>query len=200
MRIDDGADDDVDVSLFVGVHAAFVQQFLDDVREFFGQGFPYFRTGVFGRYILAHFYQLVQGDDIPVFQLCLYRFYQLQFLLGVINQGAKFFLFRLAQGVAEYFVHFPFDRSRGIAQHVAEGFVFAVQVGKEMFGTFRQVQYGFQVDDFGAGGGYGREAMRKQFEVTDVVLNHFGRDLVVGFHGRYGLNNFIKTTSVPVGR
>lgn len=45
--VDDGTDDDVDVCLLVGVHAAFVQQFLYDVGKFFGQGLAHFRAGVF---------------------------------------------------------------------------------------------------------------------------------------------------------
>ena len=160
-----------------------MKQFLNDIRKFFRQGFPYFRTGIFRRNVLAYLYQLVQGNDIPVFQFGFFFLHQLQLLFGIVNQGAKLFLFRFAQGIAEYFVYLPFYGSRSVAQYVLESFILPMEVCKEMFGAFRQVQNCFQVNDFGTGCGYGRKVMRKQFKVTHVFLNHFRSDLVVRVHG-----------------
>ena len=185
MGFDDSTDNHIDVCLLIGVYAAFMKQFLNDIRKFFRQGFPYFRTGIFRRNVLAYLYQLVQGNDIPVFQFSFFFLHQLQLLFGIVNQGTKLFLFRFAQGIAEYFVYFSFNGSRGVAQYVLESLILSVQVGKEMFGAFRQVQNRFQVNNFGTGGGYGRKVMRKQFKVTHVFLNYFRRDLVVRVHGHY---------------
>ena len=111
VGIDDGADNDIDVGLLVGVHAAFMQQLLNDVGELFGQSLAYFRAGIFGRYILADSDQLVQGNDIPVYQIFFCFLDELQLFCRIVDEGAEFFLFCFTQGVAENFVHFAFDGS-----------------------------------------------------------------------------------------
>ena len=66
---DDAVHNDFHVCLLVGQDGAFVQEFLDDVRELLRQGFSYLRAGVFGRNVLAQCYQSVQGGQIPGIQI-----------------------------------------------------------------------------------------------------------------------------------
>ena len=42
----------------------------------------------------------------------------------------------IAQSVTEDFIHFTFNGAGGIPQYMLESFVFTMQVGQEMFGTF----------------------------------------------------------------
>ena len=157
LGADDGIDNYLCISLLVGQHGILVQQFLDDVGEFFRQRLAYFGTCVFGRNVLAHGHELVEGSEIPTVDVCFNGLDQLQFLLRIINERAEFFPFVFTECIAEDFVHFTFDGSRSIAQHMLESFVFAMQVGQEVFGSFRQVDDGFQVDDFSTGSSYGRK-------------------------------------------
>ena len=82
----------------------------------------------------------------------------MELLFRVIDKRTEFFSFGVAEAVAEKFLHFSFDGTRSIAKHVLEGFVFTVQVGQEVLGSFGQVDDGFQIDDFRTGGCYGWEA------------------------------------------
>ena len=157
---DNGIDDDTHISLPVRKHGVVVQQFLNDVGEFLWQGFAHFGTGIFRGYILAYGNQLVQCCQIPAVYIAFLCFDQMKLLLRIINQGAEFFPFMVAQGISENFFDFSFDGSGSISQYVLEGFVLTVKVGKEMLGSFRQVDNRFQVDDFSTGSGYCREATR----------------------------------------
>ena len=77
-------------------------------------------------------------------------------------QRSSFFGF--AQRVAEEFVDFLADNPRGVFQHVAKCLGFAVKVGQEVFRAFRQIEDGFEIDDFGRGIGDGRKPLREQVE------------------------------------
>ena len=60
----------------------------------------------------------------------------MELLFRVIDKRTEFFSFGVAEAVAEKFLHFSFDGTRSIAKHVLEGFVFTVQVGQEVLGSF----------------------------------------------------------------
>ena len=158
-RGDDGADDLVHVAGLVGVLRALVEKFLDDVTEVFGQRLAHLRAGVLARHVAADSHQAVERDVVPVVDVGLRSLHQFKLLLGIVDQRAEFPLLALAEAVAEKVVHLALDVTRGILQHVLESFVFSVDVGKEVLGAFRQVQYGLQVDDLGAGFGYRGEAL-----------------------------------------
>ena len=91
-----GANDYIDVGMFIRLYTRLMQQLLNDVRKFLRQRFPHLRARVFGRNILANLYQLIQRNQIPVVQISFPFLYQLQFLFGIIYQSAYFFLFTFA--------------------------------------------------------------------------------------------------------
>ena len=47
--------------------------------------------------------------------------------------------------------------------------VFAVKVGEEVFGAFRQVENGLKVDDFGTCCGDIREIARQKLKISELV-------------------------------
>lgn len=73
-----------------------------------------------------------------------------------------------------------------------ECLVLSVQVGKEMFCTFRQVQNSFQVDYFRTGIGYSGETMRQQLQVSHIFLYGFRGDRIIAFMA----GNYIKNISI----
>ena len=160
VSVYDGTYNYIDIRLLVGVHTAFVQQFLYDIREFLWQRLTYLRTSVLRRYVLAYLYQLVKGNYVPIYKLGLHLFYQQQFLFGVIYQCAELFFLALAQSVSEYLVHLSLYGSRGISQYVLKRFILSVKVGQEVLSTFRKIKYRFQIYYLRTGGCYGREVMR----------------------------------------
>ena len=93
---DNRTDNDVDIRMLVRLYAGLVQQLLNDIGKLRRQGFTHFRACVFGRYVLADFHQLVQGDEIPVVQIRFLFLYQLQLLFRIINQRTDFLLFAFA--------------------------------------------------------------------------------------------------------
>ena len=69
-----------------------------------------------------------------------------------------------------------------LLEDVDEGFVFAVDVGHEVFRAFREAHDGLEVDDFGRGGGAVAEVPREDFEQPHVLAG-----LCDGVHGIFRL-------------
>ena len=152
---DDSADNHIDISLLVGVAGALVQQLLDDIGEVARQGLSDLGTGILRRDVAAYLDQSVDGDEVPVVQFLLViksALDQFELLLGVVDEGAQVFLLFQTQRLVEDLAYFSLDRTRGVAQYMLERVVLSMQVGQEMLGAFGQVENGFEVDDFGAGG------------------------------------------------
>ena len=63
-----------------------------------------------------------------------------------------------------------------------ESLILSVYVGQEVFRAFRQVQYGFQVDDFRAGGSNGRKTPGEQLQVAQVVFYRDSVDALLSRH------------------
>ena len=154
---DDGIDNHFRICLLVRQHGILVQQFLDNVRELFRQRLAYLRAGIFGRNVLAYGHKLVQGSEIPAVDVCFYCLHQVELLFRIIDKRTKFLTFVFAERVAEDFIYFTLDGTGSISQYMLECFVFTMKVGQEVFRTFRQIDNGFQVDDFCTGSSYGRE-------------------------------------------
>ena len=89
-------------------------------------------------------------DVIPVVDVFLGCFYQFEFLVGVVYQCAELACIRFAHQIAKKLVHLALYIARSILQNVEECFVFAMNVGNEVLGTFRKIEDGLQVDDLGA--------------------------------------------------
>ena len=137
--------------MLVWLYTRFMQQLLNNVREFCRKRLTHFRACIFGRNILAYLHQLIQCNQIPVIQIGFLLFDQLQLFFGIINQSTYFFLFTLTQSMPEDFIHFPLHRSRSILQHMLKSFIFAMNIGQEMLCPFREVQNSFQVNNFCTG-------------------------------------------------
>ncbi len=145
---DDGVNNDVDIGGLVGVVRAFVEQFLDDVGEIFRQGFPHLGARVFAADVAADSHQPMDGDVIPVLHVVFGGLDKLYFLLWVVDECTQFALFLVADIAVKEFADLALDVSRSVLQHVLEGFALSVQVGQKMLGTFWQMEYGFEIDDF----------------------------------------------------
>ncbi len=170
-RGDDGVDDDTDVGGLVAVAQALVEQFLDDIGEVGREGLAHLRTGVLRRDVATDLHQLVDGDAIPVVEILLLGLDEFEFLLRVVDERAEFLLLRLADVVAEEFVHLALDVAGGVLQHVLEGLALAVEVGEEVLGALGQVHDGLEVDDLGGGLGDVGERLREQLEVVHVSIH-----------------------------
>ena len=82
---DNRLDNHVDIGSLVGIVGSLMQEFLDDVAEILGERFPYLRARVLARYVAADTHQLVDGDMIPVVDVFLLGFDNLQFLFGIVD-------------------------------------------------------------------------------------------------------------------
>ena len=122
----------------------------------------------------------MDGDAIPVVEVILLRLDQLEFLFGIIDQRAQFFLLALADGVAKDLANLAFDVAGDVLQHVDKGLVLAVQIGQEVFSTFGQVENSLQIDDFACSIGHGRVGGRQQVQVS-LVSVHLPERVVVLF-------------------
>ena len=169
---DDGVHDDGHVGCLVLVVGAFVQQLLYDVRELGWQRLAHLRAGVFRRHVAAYAHQLVDGDVVPVVDVLFLGLDELQFLFGVVDERAQLFFLAFADGGAEYFRHLALDVARGVLQHVDEGLVLTVQVGKKMFGALGKVQYRLKVDYLACRLGHGGVGGGQQVEVSFLGRCH----------------------------
>ena len=163
---DDGADDAVEVVLLVVAVAGLVEQFLDDVGELAWQGLAHLRAGVLRRHVAADGHQAVERRVVEVLQVGLGLLDKFQFLLGVVDEGADVLQFLLAQRAAEEVAHLALDVAAGVAQHVLEGRVLAVEVGHKMLGGLGQVEDGLKVDDFGGHAGHVGKLARQELQVS----------------------------------
>ena len=139
-RVDDRINDDVDVCGLVRILRAFMEQFLNDIREVFGQRFAHLAACVFAGDITADGYEMVDCDMIPVVEVFFRSLDEFQFLFGVINECAEFSLLCLSQCRAKEFADLAFDVARSVFQHVLKSFIFSVKVCQEMLSTFWQIK------------------------------------------------------------
>ena len=146
---EDSLDDRLVVCFFVEHLRLFGNQLLDDIAIIRRQGFPHFGTGVFGRNDFADVDQAVQHDLVPVIDVLLLLFLHLQALSRVIDKGCKRTFFRNAERVAEDIVNLLSHGTGTVAEYMRKGFVFAMNIRKEMLRAFGKVNNGLQIDDFG---------------------------------------------------
>ncbi|MPM57905.1 hypothetical protein SDC9_104734 [bioreactor metagenome] len=105
---------------------------------------------------------MYQYHPVPVvYLLSLPLLYDPELLFWIVNECAELPLFALPQGMAKNHLDFFADDSRCVFQNMMESFVFAVDVGQEMFGSLWKVEDSFKIDDFGCGIGNGWEAFRE---------------------------------------
>ena len=98
---------------------------------------------------------------IPVFDVFVRLFHEFEFLFRVVNECAKFFFLAFSYLASEQFVDFSLDVSRCVFQDMSERLVFAVKVGEEVLGAFRQVEYGLKVNYLGACCSYRGKRLRE---------------------------------------
>ena len=149
-----GVDNLVYVCCLVGVFCALVEQFFDDIREVGRQRVAHLRACVFARNVSANSHQLMKRDVVPVVDVFLLCFHQLQLLLRIVNQGAELTLFGFAQSGAEKVVYLSLNVARSIFEHMLESLILAMNIGKEMFGTLRQIENSLKVYNFSTCIGY----------------------------------------------
>ena len=140
-----GVDNHVYIICLVGIIGTLMKQFLDDIREIVGQRLAHLGMGVLARYKTTYRNELMKRDAIPVDDVRLGSLYQFEFLVGIIDEGAKFLHVRLAHGVAKQLVHLTLNIARSILQDVLECLVLAMNVSKKVFCTFREVQNGLKI-------------------------------------------------------
>ena len=69
---------------------------------------------------------------IPVVEILLCVFDDLQFLFRIVDECAELAFLSLAQLIAENLIYFSLDVARSIFQHMLERLILTVYVGKEM--------------------------------------------------------------------
>ena len=112
----------------------------------------------------------MEGDSVPVVEILFGLAHQFQFLFWIIYECAELVLVGFAHGHAEDLIDLASDHTRSVLQHMGEGCRFAVKVGQEMFGSFGQTQYGFEVDDFGCRARYCRELLGKESQIPCICF------------------------------
>ena len=145
----DGVYNHAHVGGLIVVAQTLVQQLLDNVGKILWQRFAHLRAGVLTAHVAAHFYQLVDGNAVPVLYIFFLSLNQLQFLFGVVYQGAQLFLLALTDIVAKQLVYLTLDVTRGILQDMAESLALAVNIGQEVLGALRQRHDSLEVDNLG---------------------------------------------------
>ena len=144
-------DDLIIVCLFVLDFFLLRDQFFDDIGEILRQCLSDFGAGVFGRDTFDDLYQTMKGYFVPVLQIVLFSFHDLQFALWIIDQGCQAFFVLVADGVPEFLVDLAAYGTGTVFQDMVELFVFSVDIRQEMFRTFGEVQDGLEVDDLCGG-------------------------------------------------
>ena len=96
----------------------------------------------------------MERDVVPVVDIGLRGFDELQLLLRVIDERAELPLLSIAERVSEEIVDFPLDITGSILENVLERLVFSVKVGNEMLRGLGEIQDSGEVDDLGAGCSY----------------------------------------------
>ena len=91
----------------------------------------------------------MHGDVIPVIDVFFLSLYDLQFLLWIVDERAKFFDLAFAQGITEQLRHLTLDVTRGILDDVQESLMLTVNICEEMFRSLWQVEYGREVLNVG---------------------------------------------------
>ena len=170
---DDRANDLVHISGLIGLNRRLMQQLLNNVGELAGQCLPHLRPSIFRGDVTANTNQLVQCHLIPILQVTLLPFDQLQLFFRVIDQRAKLLFLGLTHRDTKYLVHLPFYGTRSILQHMPERLILAVQVAQEMFRALGQVQDRLQVDDLRAGIGNRRETPGQQPQISYIRQDGF---------------------------
>ena len=140
IQIDDGADDFIIIHFFISAHIILMEQFFQYVSKFLRQCFSDFGTGIFGRNHFADGNQTVQGDFIPIVHVVFCFRHLFQFLFGIINQRCQRFLFAFPQTCAKNGTDLVFDNARSVAEYMAEGFYFSMNIRNKVLCPFRQVQ------------------------------------------------------------
>ena len=169
----DCLDNPLHISIFIFVVRTLVEEFLDDVGELFRQGFADLAAGVFAAHGLADLYELQQGSGVEageVFVRALLN--HLEPLFGIVDEGAEVAHLLLRERFVEQVVDLPLDVSAGIPENMQEGFMLAMNVGDEVFGTFRKAENRLKVYDFRACALTIGERSGKQLEQTHIRIVH----------------------------
>ena len=85
---------------------------------------------------------MVDGDVIPVIDVLFFLFHQLEFLTGIVDEGAEILLLRLPDLVAKYLIDLALDVAGGILEYMLESFEFSMNVCQEMLRAFGEVENG----------------------------------------------------------
>ena len=96
----------------------------------------------------------MKRDVVPVVDIFLLCFHQLQLLFRIVNQGAELTLFSFAQSGAEKVVYLSLNIARSIFEHMLKSLILTMNIGKEMFGTLRQIENSLKVYNFSTCVGY----------------------------------------------
>ena len=112
----------------------------------------------------------MHGDVIPVIDVFFLSLYDLQFLLWIVDERAKFLDLAFAQGITEQLRHLTLDVTRGILDDVQESLMLTVNICEEMFRSLWQVEYGREVYYLCCSICYCRECCRKQLQIVHVLF------------------------------
>ena len=148
---DDGMDDFIVVRFLVVDLFLLRDQFLDHIGEILRQSLTYLGTGIFGRHPLNHLNQPVQRNGIPVLQVILFLFHDLQLFLRIVNQRGQTSLISAADGIPKFLVYLLADIAGAVFQHMVKLLVFSMNIRKKMLRPLGQIHDRLKINDLCGG-------------------------------------------------
>ena len=165
LRGDDRGDDSVIVRLFVLDLLLFAEQLLDDVLVVVRELLSDAGSGIFGCNAPIHPNKAVDGGLVPVVEV-LFRCLDLrEFLRRIVNEHRKRLFFLHGQRAFELLLDLLANRPRTVLQNVQKGFIFAMNVGNEVFRSLGQIEYRREVDDLRCSIRRCRKLNRESFQI-----------------------------------
>ena len=136
---DNRLDDRIVVGFLVLQIAALRQKFFQYIGKFLRKCLADLRTRVLARCPAADCDQTVQGDLVPVIRILLRLQNPAHLLRRIVNKGRQRLLVLTAQGISKYIVNLSLDGTGTIFQYMGKCLVFPMDIGQEMFRSFRQI-------------------------------------------------------------
>ena len=155
----DGLDDGTHIISLVLVFRVLMKKFLNNIGEIDRQRLAHLGTRIFTGNITADINKVMDGDMIPIYNVGLCLLHQLQLLLRIVNQSAKFTLLISTKCVTKKLMHFSSDVTRSILQDMLKRFIFSMNISQKVLSAFGQIENRTQVDNFRTGIRYRRKRL-----------------------------------------
>ena len=178
--VDDGFDDGFKIVLLV-IPIAGMDQLVDHVSVFLGQGFAHLGTGIFGAEMAAQLHQTIEGDAVPLFGGNAAFLQFLQFFLRVIDQRGQLGTLGAGKRSGIQVIQFVADNAGTGIEDMKKGLVLTVDIRNKMLGALGEVHDSLKIDDLGACGLHSRILSGKHIQIAKFLRSE------AGVHGKTSL-------------